>query len=396
MASPFDDDSVTQASQPKSNSYLVSALKDEKIRGAAISAASNPAVQNAAIAAAKDPRVQQAAISAAKDPGVQAAAADAWKDPKVRSAAGSVVTGGNGRRESGAYVDSEAPVDDDAPGAPIREQPVHTAPPAPVTRVQYARFMFKVCGIPVFLSYSMIILVLADIIQSFRWGGWYLWIVFFIAVDVVLFLSVLLHELAHCAATRCVGGHTSHILLWPLGGLAFVGHGASPKAEIWISLCGPLSHIPQILLWAAIAAAAYGKVELFILYDHIWSTFGRNFVNECCSLQILLFAFNLFLPAFPLDGGRIMAATLIRYYDRQKTATIMMWLSFIIGAGLICWGLIIAQALLTAFTGVWIMYHAFQMWRHKRDGTLDKYPLFLSDGHVAPTSEQETAAQTSV
>jgi len=91
-----------------------------------------------------------------------------------------------------------------------------------------------------------------------------------------------------------------------------------------------------------------------------------------------------------------MAATLIRHYDRTRTATIMMWMSAVIGVGLVCWGLIIAQALMTAFIGVWIIYQAYVMYRHKRDGTLDKYPLFLYDGHAVAPPSDEHVAQTSV
>ena len=42
-----------------------------------------------------------------------------------------------------------------------------------------------------------------------------------------------------------VGGAVHGILLWPLGGLAFVGHAGSPARDLYVAVCGPLTHIPQ-------------------------------------------------------------------------------------------------------------------------------------------------------
>jgi len=102
----------------------------------------------------------------------------------------------------------------------------------------------------------------------------------FIVYGPVLFVTVFLHELGHCFATRqvsdppsregpparsgtpChhqthwwprstvvsdaqVGGAVHGILLWPLGGLAFVGHAGSPARDLYVAVCGPLTHIPQ-------------------------------------------------------------------------------------------------------------------------------------------------------
>ena len=46
-----------------------------------------------------------------------------------------------------------------------------------------------------------------------------------------------------------VGGEVHGILLWPLGGLAFVGHAGSPARDLYVAFCGPLTHVPQARLW---------------------------------------------------------------------------------------------------------------------------------------------------
>ncbi len=53
-----------------------------------------------------------------------------------------------------------------------------------------------------------------------------------------------------------VGGAVHGILLWPLGGLAFVGHAGSPARDLYVAVCGPLTHIPQACPPACSAAPA--------------------------------------------------------------------------------------------------------------------------------------------
>ena len=51
-----------------------------------------------------------------------------------------------------------------------------------------------------------------------------------------------------------VGAEVHYILLWPLGGLAFVGHSSSPARDLFVAIAGPLTHIPQVLVWVGILA----------------------------------------------------------------------------------------------------------------------------------------------
>ena len=90
--------------------------------------------------------------------------------------------------------------------------------------------------------------------------GWYF--VLIILYNLVLWESVLIHELGHCLAAYSIGGHSDKILLWPLGGLAFSqppavlnnanGDAERRKHQIIISLGGPITHIPHMILFAMI------------------------------------------------------------------------------------------------------------------------------------------------
>ncbi|CAE7253493.1 unnamed protein product [Symbiodinium pilosum] len=65
----------------------------------------------------------------------------------------------------------------------------------------------------------------------------------------ILFLTVLIHELGHCAGAKLVGGRVSRILLWPLGGLAFCSSGGGAKGDLVVALAGPMTPGPQYLAW---------------------------------------------------------------------------------------------------------------------------------------------------
>lgn len=74
----------------------------------------------------------------------------------------------------------------------------------------------------------------------------------------LLWASVLFHELWHCWAAKRLGIRVEEILLWPLGGLAFIGQSPTPCADMAVAAAGPASHVPQVLLWLGLLAAANG------------------------------------------------------------------------------------------------------------------------------------------
>lgn len=52
-----------------------------------------------------------------------------------------------------------------------------------------------------------------------------------------------------------MGGQADQIIIWPLGGLAFLSHDSGPKGDLWVTFAGPLTHIPQAAIWLGIAYA---------------------------------------------------------------------------------------------------------------------------------------------
>lgn len=74
---------------------------------------------------------------------------------------------------------------------------------------------------------AVLLLTVADKLR----GSWQYLTLLLLLYGPILLATVLLHELAHCLAARALGSRAHGILLWPLGGMAFVGHSTGPKGE---------------------------------------------------------------------------------------------------------------------------------------------------------------------
>ena len=108
-----------------------------------------------------------------------------------------------------------------------------------------------------------------------------------------LFGSVLLHELGHALAARRYGIQTAHITLYPFGGIAAILQlPRNPLQEFVIAVAGP---------------AVNGA--LFVLFGALWLGFGGQLLGWLALINIGMGLFNL-IPAFPMDGGRVLRALL--------------------------------------------------------------------------------------
>ncbi|MFN4894274.1 MAG: site-2 protease family protein [Pseudomonadota bacterium] len=135
------------------------------------------------------------------------------------------------------------------------------------------------------------------------------------AFVLLVFVCVLLHELSHALVAKRFDVKTRDITLYPFGGIASIVSQPSPKAELVIALAGPALNL-------AIAAALYPWLTMPDLTEA-----GLKVTQESdLGLGIKLFftnlalaAFNL-LPALPMDGGRVLRASLALLNVREPTA----------------------------------------------------------------------------
>ncbi len=128
-----------------------------------------------------------------------------------------------------------------------------------------------------------------------------------------VFASVVLHEYAHCIIARRRGAVVQDILLLPIGGVSQLKDMPEDAAdELAIAIAGPLTSL-------GLAALAFAGG--LALGAHLWppTLFAGSWFARMAWLNVLLGAFNL-LPALPMDGGRVLRASLERHHDRL-TAT---------------------------------------------------------------------------
>jgi Zn-dependent protease len=130
-----------------------------------------------------------------------------------------------------------------------------------------------------------------------------------------VFGCVLLHELGHALMARRFGIATEDITLYPIGGVARLQRmPRAPGAELLIALAGPAVNL--VIVVALVAARG---LELF---GSPWSPGALGlFVDELILVNLGLALFNL-IPAFPMDGGRVLRALLSGWIGRERATMI--------------------------------------------------------------------------
>ena len=174
----------------------------------------------------------------------------------------------------------------------------------------------KVAGIDVFLHWTFVFAPLALIFQSWYLENSLALTGILLVLLCCVFGCVLLHEFGHALAARYFGVQTRDIILTPIGGLArLVRMPKNPSHEFLITLAGPMVNLGiagLAAVYLAIAGPGFalrqqistGDLPVFLFY-----------------INLFLFAFNL-IPAFPMDGGRILRAMLASFM-KFETATLI-------------------------------------------------------------------------
>ncbi len=160
--------------------------------------------------------------------------------------------------------------------------------------------LFKIAGITVFLHFSWFLVGAYEVTTLSARYSKPIWAVF---EYLALFAIVLMHEFGHALACRQTGGRAEEIVLWPLGGIAFVSPPPRPGAMLWSIAAGPLVNVALLPVFALLLALARSVGWPFAQRDLYLLILAVAFINK-----IVLF-FNV-LPIYPLDGGQILRALL--------------------------------------------------------------------------------------
>ena len=179
--------------------------------------------------------------------------------------------------------------------------------------------LFRFSGIDVFLHWSWF-LVAAFEIQGRK--GRYSSLSWNVAEYLALFLIVTLHEFGHALACRQVGGTANQIVLWPLGGVAYVDSPPLPGATLWSIAAGPLVNVallPVLLVGYRLSRSLGWPHTMPDLYQ---------LVRAVLIIDVVLLVFNI-LPIYPLDGGQILRSLLWFVFGRARSLMVAAILGLI-------------------------------------------------------------------
>lgn len=212
---------------------------------------------------------------------------------------------------------------------------------------------------------------------------------------IALFTCVVLHELGHALMARRFGVPTLDITLLPIGGVArLVKIPEKPSEELLVALAGPAVNVVIAVIISAFLFF-YGGFALLLDVSPA-SLLGAPFLLKLFAVNVALVVFNL-VPAFPMDGGRVLRALLAYHLDYVQST----WIAARVGQGIaLLFGLlgILAGGWQLVFIALFVYFAAqaearMVQWRYGHGGAMRRQPIELlfprprQRGH--PTSSEE-------
>ncbi|MGE5326704.1 MAG: site-2 protease family protein [Deltaproteobacteria bacterium] len=209
--------------------------------------------------------------------------------------------------------------------------------------------LFRFAGVDVFLHWSWFVVAVFEIqyrakdYAAVQWN---------ILEYLALFVIVLMHEYGHALACKQVGGTANRIMLWPLGGVAYVMPPQRPGAVLWSIAAGPLVNVvlAGLLFAAGITHVLTGGAAR--------TPDAYHFLVVLLGINLLLLVFNL-LPIYPLDGGQILRALLWFPFGRINSLMIATIIGLVGGAGLV----LVAVVMQSIWIGIVAVFMLMSCWR---------------------------------
>lgn len=208
----------------------------------------------------------------------------------------------------------------------------------------------QIAGIKILVHWTFLLLLgwifLLNWQSSHEFGA----ALFGVILVLALFACVVLHELGHALTARHFGVQTRDITLLPIGGVARLDRiPREPMQEFWVALAGPAVNVAIAgLLWLGFSVAGAQPLTHF-------QELSRLFWGQLMYANMILVAFNL-LPAFPMDGGRVLRALLATRLEYARATTIAARIGQVIAILFGLLGLLVSPILL--FVGLFVFLAA--------------------------------------
>jgi len=171
----------------------------------------------------------------------------------------------------------------------------------------------RFAGIDVYMHFTFILLVSWVAYVNWRQGQSIAAAASGVAFILAIFLCVVLHEFGHALTAKRYGIKTRDIILLPIGGLARLERlPTNPIQELWVALAGPAVNVviaAWLFVWLNLTAALVPLGTLTVT--------AGPFLERLMAVNLFLVAFNM-IPAFPMDGGRVLRAFLATRQDYAR------------------------------------------------------------------------------
>lgn len=235
----------------------------------------------------------------------------------------------------------------------------------------------RISGIEVKIHFTFLLLL--------AWFGWMYWqggglagAVYGVSLILLLFLCVLLHEFGHAFAARAYGIRTPDITLLPIGGVARLER-MPDKAwqELVVAVAGPAVNV---VIGGLLFLVVFVKLRASDLTS--LDSIRSDLLVNVMAVNFMLVIFNA-VPAFPMDGGRVLRALLAMRFNYVLATTIAARVGQVIAAGFVIVHLFGFGSPMLLFIGVFVFLGAQQ------ELTYAKFRAELAEGRVSDIMRTE-------
>jgi len=250
----------------------------------------------------------------------------------------------------------------------------------------------KIAGIKIQIHWTFILIILWIIFLNLSRGSTVQETTTAVIFILTIFACVVLHELGHSLMAKRYGVAVKSITLLPIGGVASLEEiPEDPKKELLIAIAGPsvnliIAGILFLILWAG------GRLTIPAGAESFQKLAESSFLYRLLSVNLFLLVFNI-IPAFPMDGGRVLRALLSLKMDRVTATSIAASIGQILAIGFAFLGLLSNPFLIVIALFVYLgaQFEAQQV----RTGSIlaDHKVRDVLMHHYTPLNEHETLAK---